>query len=154
MARPRQYDPVCTVEGCERKHSAKGYCAAHYQRLHRSPEAVRESARRWRENNRDYQKRWYQENKERQSKLAFERTIRRKYGLAPEEYRARLAAGCSLCGATDRKMHMDHCHATGKVREALCAVCNTGLGAFHDDPELLRAAAAYIEKHRAPRESK
>lgn len=44
--------------------------------------------------------------------------------------------------------HVDHCHDTGTVRGILCHNCNVGLGAFLDRPDLLRAAATYIEAAR------
>jgi len=38
MAKPKVSKPVkiCKVEGCERKHSSKGYCANHYQHVKRT----------------------------------------------------------------------------------------------------------------------
>jgi len=44
---------------------------------------------------------------------------------------------------------VDHCHTSGKVRAFLCSNCNTGLGMYKDQPELLRRAAKYLETHRA-----
>lgn len=53
---------------------------------------------------------------------------------------------CAVCReVSKRQLHADHCHRTGTKRGLLCSKCNLGLGQFRDDPELLRAAAAYIE---------
>lgn len=75
-----------------------------------------------------------------------------------EAYLLQLAAQggrCPICGTEPRdksnvaRLHRDHDHVTGRQRELLCKTCNQGLGYFRDDPTLLRAAAAYIERHRA-----
>jgi hypothetical protein len=52
---------------------------------------------------------------------------------------------CDVCGGRKRLV-IDHDHKTGRVRSLLCVTCNLGLGAFKDNPELLRAAALYLEK--------
>ena len=47
------------------------------------------------------------------------------------------------------KAHADHEHTDPpKPRKILCGNCNIGLGNFQDNPELLRKAAAYVEKHK------
>jgi hypothetical protein len=38
---------------------------------------------------------------------------------------------------------------TGKVRDLLCTRCNTGIGQFQEDPDALRRAANYLERHNA-----
>jgi hypothetical protein len=54
---------------------------------------------------------------------------------------------CAICQAAPAA-HVDHDHETGAVRALLCFNCNGGLGQFKDDPEVLRAAADYVEEHR------
>ncbi|KKN82234.1 hypothetical protein LCGC14_0310470 [marine sediment metagenome] len=75
-----------------------------------------------------------------------------QYGIVEGEYEDLLVeqeGGCAICHVTpfpdERKLGVDHNHRTGKVRGLLCGKCNSGLGLFLDDPDLLRTAAKYIE---------
>lgn len=60
---------------------------------------------------------------------------------------------CALCGGSGflmrghhrKRLVVDHCHRTNKVRALLCHNCNRALGLFRDNPHVLRKAAAYIE---------
>jgi hypothetical protein len=86
-------------------------------------------------------------------KLGGSRTyhLTRRYGISAQE--ADLMAVdqgglCAICG-TAPAVHVDHDHATNEVRQLLCFNCNGGLGQFKDDPAVLRAAARYVEAHRA-----
>ncbi len=96
---------------------------------------------------------YYLENKDRyrETGLAWQRNnkdkvraIQRKYkyGLTAEEQVALLAAGCQICGG--EATHIDHDHASRRVRGGLCNNCNTGLGMFADDPVRLRKAVEYL----------
>ncbi len=57
---------------------------------------------------------------------------------------------CAICGYTNSKSYpklgIDHDHKTGEVRGVLCSFCNTGLGSFRDNTELLSAAIKYLLK--------
>jgi hypothetical protein len=69
--------------------------------------------------------------------------------MVPDDYTRMVAEQrgcCAICGASCT-LHIDHCHAGGQVRALLCYSCNTGLGAFRDDPGRMRRAAEYIERH-------
>jgi hypothetical protein len=64
---------------------------------------------------------------------------------------------CKICGISPsvlkKALVIDHDHdccksgeSCGKcIRGLLCQLCNDGLGRYRDKPELLRAAAAYLE---------
>ncbi len=72
----------------------------------------------------------------------------KRYGMSVIEYEAMRDLPCGICGGPSHGI--DHCHRTGKVRAGLCMGCNTGLGAFCDDPARLRQAALYLEAHAPP----
>lgn len=81
------------------------------------------------------------------------RTARlQRYGLTAREYGALMEeqdGKCAICGSAEAgawggSLPVDHDHETGKVRGLLCHGCNVGLGYFHDDPDSLLAAAAYL----------
>lgn len=110
------------------------------------PEARKEIGRRYRERNKE--------------KIA---RADREYSATPEarqRIRARAAATletlacrvrpdvCDICsGSPDEGMslHYDHCHQTGNFRGWLCRECNLMLGNARDNPQRLRAGAAYLE---------
>lgn len=91
-----------------------------------------------------------------------DQNLRLRFNLPLEEYRAKLQAQdgkCAICGVaspTDRRtsrFHVDHDHrccptsrrTCGKcTRGLLCHACNTALGNFKDDPDILMSAVAYL----------
>lgn len=86
-------------------------------------------------------------NKERPSGRVRASNLKR-YGLTVAEFDAMKAAQeerCAIC-RQDVVLCVDHCHTTGRIRGLLCHACNHGLGNFKDNPALLLAAVAYLEK--------
>lgn len=85
--------------------------------------------------------------------------LRRSFGIMPEDYDRMMEdqdGRCAICdGKQDinkktgepRRLGVDHCHATHKIRGLLCVSCNRGLGYFDDKIERLKSAIAYLEKH-------
>ena len=115
---------------------------------------TRQNVRRWRANNpekqREHNRKYDRNNRERRREKHFRLT----YGITLAERDAMLAAQggvCAVCRCTEPGTiigwHVDHCHATGKIRGILCHHCNVALGAAKDDPARLRALADYVEKH-------
>lgn len=83
-----------------------------------------------------------------------------KFGITPEQYWEMHAAQggvCAICGQPETRVRngrvcdlvVDHDHTTGAIRQLLCSKCNTGIGWFRDDPELLRVAALYVQNHKS-----
>lgn len=58
--------------------------------------------------------------------------------------RASFPPSCAICGATDRRLDLDHCHISGKWRGLICQQCNVGLGMFGDDVARLTQAIRYL----------
>lgn len=89
--------------------------------------------------------------------------MKRNYNLTPHEYDTILTAQgtkCMVCQLDVSHVggrngwNVDHDHGCcpgvrtcGKcIRGLLCGFCNRGLGCFKDDPDLLRAAADYLDR--------
>ena len=77
----------------------------------------------------------------------------RKYGLTPENYETMFLSQnglCAICESSNngKRLHVDHDHETGKVRQLLCNSCNIGLGMLKDDTSILEKAMNYLRKHK------
>ena len=79
--------------------------------------------------------------------------LQRNYGIDNDTYLQMLLEQngcCKICGISEKdnksKLHVDHSHKTGKVRGLLCSRCNTAIGKFKEDPEIIKRAIAYIER--------
>ena len=77
-----------------------------------------------------------------------------RYGLTYEQWekmKTNESYSCMICGITEaetaRKLDVDHCHSSGKVRGILCNPCNNMIGHAKDNVAALRAAADYLEEN-------
>jgi hypothetical protein len=75
-------------------------------------------------------------------------TIKKKYGLTPEQHATLVASQQGRCGNLycKRKFQaIDHEHSTGVVRGLLCRACNTALGLLRDDPRRIAGLIRYLK---------
>lgn len=93
-------------------------------------------------------KKWREANPELFRRAIRKNQLLKQYNLSLEEYdalRESQDGACAICGTVPpTNLHVDHDHATGKVRGLLCRSCNTALGMFQESAELLTKAATYI----------
>jgi len=88
--------------------------------------------------------------------------LKYRYGISLDDFNAMKQeqdGKCAICltqleihpdsSVRTKKVAVDHCHETGKVRGLLCANCNTGLGMFKDNHALLQAASEYLLKQKS-----
>lgn len=75
--------------------------------------------------------------------------MKQKYGLNKESYEVLLKSQngkCDICKIKNPEA-VDHCHKTGETRGLLCRSCNTALGMFKDDIDILNNVIIYLKKH-------
>ena len=103
-----------------------------------------------RENKLAYHREYNINNKVRMTELRRRAKLKAKYGMSVEEYQELFNAQqgvCAICDKfSDKALVVDHCHITGIIRGLLCVKCNTALGMFEDNLELLHSAVAYMEE--------
>lgn len=87
----------------------------------------------------------------------YNHSLGRFYGINRETYdQMGDAQGwlCAICGqppsgeGNGGRLVVDHCHRTGKVRSLLCSLCNKGIGALRDDPDIVERAAMYLRSYK------
>jgi hypothetical protein len=80
--------------------------------------------------------------------------MKRSYGLTFKDYETMLFnqnGVCAICSKEPpnthkKRLNVDHCHTTGKVRGLLCDACNRAIGLLKDSPDLLNKAISYLAR--------
>ena len=94
---------------------------------------------------------WDSKTKEEQSLLHRKYDLKRNYNMSLEEYDKLLVKQnycCSICKnpPDKKKLVVDHCHNTNKVRGLLCSKCNLLLGNAKDSINILQNAIEYLKE--------
>jgi hypothetical protein len=132
-------------------------------------EVLNIAVKKWREENREdlaiSKKKYYEDNKEataiymkkyrnENKEAKWESSIKRNYGIDASDYEEMMVkqeGKCSICKevcSSNKRLSVDHCHLTGKVRGLLCSKCNTAIGLLKDDVALLSTATEYLKLHK------
>jgi hypothetical protein len=95
-------------------------------------------------------KRRYHENKDR----ARAYQLRTRFNISPKDYDTMLELQngvCAICKKSEpsgKRLAIDHCHNSGRIRKLLCTRCNTSLKRFEEVENWGALAASYIEEHK------
>lgn len=131
----------------------------------RAKERERSRRRAMQANYKEYQKEYRERNREKAKQTTREwvrtdhgrnKILLNKYGITLAQYNQMLkeqGGVCAICKQPEQMLYkgkpkrlcVDHDHKTGKVRGILCQRCNTTLGRYEDNPELMRNLITYLE---------
>ena len=80
--------------------------------------------------------------------------LRTKYNMTIEQYDSVLKEQnncCKICSTHEsefnKRLAVDHCHTTGKIRGLLCMACNILLGKAKDNINILNNAINYLNNN-------
>ena len=105
----------------------------------------------------EYRKLWQKRKRDTDPEYSFNASLKKSYGICCNTYykmHEQQNGVCAICEKAElsvdkntgkiRRLSVDHCHTTGKIRGLLCSRCNRGLGFFRDNVDLLRNAIQYL----------
>ena len=170
---------LCSIDGCETPHVARGWCRAHYDRWWRLGEIGLAGLRRRPSDPVAFSKvcsrcgidkpktEFYADR----SPTGIPRNLdgrashckvcagvqtrelrrRRLYGMPLGTYDRLVAEQDGRCPICNdqTKLVVDHDHDTGRVRALLCDPCNRLLSIADESPDVLRRAADYLDENAA-----
>lgn len=107
-------------------------------------------AKRWRQENLAYLKEYKaQRFATRPARDKWNGHLIQRYGITADQYEAMAQEQkgvCAICyePPARKRLSVDHCHGTGKVRGLLCERCNSFLGRVNDNAMILASAVTYL----------
>ncbi len=76
---------------------------------------------------------------------------KRYYGIDLDTYENMLKEQGGVCASckevSSKRLVVDHCHESGKVRSLLCDSCNKALGLLQENTHRILALADYVQVH-------
>jgi len=117
---------------------------------------------RWKRPNFETEEELQEDIKKRKNASRIKYVYKKQYGLTEQDYEDMLKEqnySCAICGVhqdtLDVRMNVDHDHSCcpGRytcgncIRGLLCRACNTALGGFRDNENILKSALQYITSY-------
>lgn len=125
------------------------HCTRAYHREY-AQQPLRQAEERWRSGKRRAERREYERKPERK-RVAWEKRLKREWGLEPEDL-ARMyesqdgrCAGCHVILKLDKWTMIDHCHESDRIRGLLCSDCNIALGHLRDNIRTMHRLINYLQ---------
>lgn len=117
----------------------------------RCKECRNEACRQWCESNPERRRAAYEGWVKRNPRIRKNSLLRSTYGITIEQYDEmflKQGGACAIC-KEPKKLVVDHCHTTGKVRGLLCNFCNTMIGKMQEKAEKFESAISYLKQHKS-----
>ena len=105
----------------------------------------------------EYMAEWFRKRRASDPEFQFKSSLKRHYGITLEDYYEMYEnqnGVCAICKGNEitvdkrtkkvRRLSVDHCHDTGKIRGLLCTGCNTGIGCLQHSIQHLQSAIDYL----------
>ena len=122
-------------------------------------DCARAKAREYRAKNVEKVRESQRRSRQSRPEVYWEKNLRSAFGITAEDYEQMLAnqnGACAICkqeeteihprSGTQRRLAVDHCHDTGRIRGLLCNRCNRAIGLFRDSAQIIRSAINYLDK--------
>ena len=118
----------------------------------KNPQAARDRANEWHAKNRSKHLE-YMANRRKTLPLTVKSSaLKHQFGITLDEYNALLIKQCNACAICQKtpeqngkRLAVDHCHASSKIRGLLCSTCNQAIGLLKDNITLLKSAISYLQ---------
>jgi hypothetical protein len=142
----------------EKKSYSKGLCRSCYEKqlINNNPEFKQKqllNSRNWNKKNKEYKSKYDKEYRIKNpvdKDEKYYKSILRNLGITKEDYLGLIKKSnnkCNICGKhpyENKRLHLDHCHKTGKVRGVLCTRCNWYLHTVEKNPNILNIIKEYL----------
>ena len=120
----------------------------------RNPEAARKRANEWYKKNHARQKAYMADRRKTHAEQIAGSKLKSAFGITLTDYNAMLEKQnhqCAICGKSPeqnkKRLAVDHCHTTNKIRGLLCSTCNKAIGLFSDNIPQLQSAIQYLSQY-------